>query len=228
MEKIVVQSMTQMAVDLISEAITVGDIKMGEPLTETRLSKQLGISRTPIREALVKLQAEGLVVNRPYRGTSVFTVTKEEFEDLIDFREVIEVAATRKAMKDKGNSVAKAIEEVIIEMKNAVSTNDIRLYLLLDHKLHSTLVELSESSYLIEGYSLISSKMRALRTALGKSQERIFASLKAHEKLLELIEKNDCSQVCELLHVHIQDGKELYSIEPGAELNNDYLQSKEA
>jgi DNA-binding GntR family transcriptional regulator len=220
MQKIERQSMTQLAVDHLRESITLGDIKMGTPLQEASLSKQLGISRTPIREALFKLQAEGLVVNRPYRGTSVFTVTQEELEDLVDFREVIEVAAARKAMNGRMDGVIEAIEEVIAEMKDAVAANDIRRYLLLDHQLHNALVESSGSRCLIDGYSLIASKMKALRTALGQTQERIFASFEAHEELLYLMKAGNCEGLCALLHRHIQDGKELFSTGPGVVFDN--------
>jgi DNA-binding GntR family transcriptional regulator len=220
MKKIERQSMTQMAVDLLRESITLGDIKMGTPLQEASLSKQLGISRTPIREALFKLQAEGLVVNRPYCGTSVFTVTQEELEDLVDFREVIEVAAARKALNGRLDIAIQAVEEVIVEMKDAVAANDIRLYLLLDHKLHKALVESSGSRCLIDGYSLIASKMSALRTALGQTQERIFASFEAHEELLHLVQAGNGEGLCALLHRHIQDGKKLFATEPGVVFDN--------
>ena len=220
MEKIPRQSMTAKAVASLRESIIVGDLKMGAPLQETALSEQLGISRTPIREALFKLQAEGLVVIRPYRGASVFTVTQEELEDFVDFREVIEVAAARKAMDGRVNILVQAVESVMAEMKDAVAANDTRLYLLLDHKLHNALVESSGSRCLIDGYGLIASKMTALRTALGQTRERIVASFQAHETFLNLVRAGDVEGVCAMLHRHIQDGKELFSTGPGVVLDS--------
>ena len=92
---------------------------------------------------------------------------------------------------------------------------------MLDHKLHNVLVESSGSHYLIEGYGLIASKLNALRTALGESQERIFASLEAHEELLSLVQAGNSDGLCALLHRHIQDGKHLYSTGPGVVFDND-------
>ena len=220
MEKIPRQSMTAKAVESLRESIVLGDLKMGAPLQETVLSEQLGISRTPIREALFKLQAEGLVVIRPYRGATVFTVTQEELEDFVDFREVIEVAAARKAMDGRLDILIHAVKKVMAEMKVAVADSDVRLYLLLDHKLHNALVESSGSRCLIDGYGLIASKMNALRTALGQTRERILASFAAHEEFLSLVQAGDVEGVCTLLHRHIQDGKELFSTGPGVILEN--------
>jgi len=223
MQKIPRQSTTAKAVESLRESIIVGDLKMGAPLQETALSEQLGISRTPIREALFKLQAEGLVVIRPYRGASVFTVTREELEDFVDFREVIEVAAARKAMHGRADILIKGVEDVMAEMTDAVAASDIRLYLLLDYKLHNTLVESSGSQCLIDGYALIASKMTALRTALGQTRERIFASYKAHEEFLGLVRAGDVDDVCAMLHEHIQDGKVLFSTGPGVVFNGQDL-----
>lgn len=215
MEKIERQSMTAMAVDRLRESIIVGDLKMGIPLYETALSKQLGISRTPIREALFKLQAEGLVVNRPYRGTSVFTVTNAELDDLVDFREVIELAAVRKAMSNRPDELIAVVEKVMAKMADAVANEDVRAYLKLDHDLHQSIVEVSGSRCLVDGYALIASKLNALRTALAQTRDRILASYEAHQEFLELVRNGAVGEVCKMLRKHIQDGKILFSTGPG-------------
>ncbi len=188
---------------------------MGAPLMETELSEMLGISRTPIREALSKLQSEGLVVVRPYRGTTVFTVTGDELDDLVDYREVIEVAALRRAMDVRREDLLRAVDAVICKMRVAVDNEDLREYLILDQELHNTLVSSSGSRCLMDGYSLIESKMAALRTALAQTTSRILASFDSHEKLLDLIRMKRTDEACALLHLHIQDGKTLFSSGPG-------------
>ncbi len=215
MKKIERQSMTAKAIEILRSSIISGDLKMGAPLMETELSEMLGISRTPIREALSKLQSEGLVVVRPYRGTTVFTVTGDELDDLVDYREVIEVAALRRAMDVRWEDLMRAVDAVICKMRVAVDNKDLREYLILDQELHNTLVCSSGSRCLMDGYGLIESKMAALRTALAQTTSRILASFDSHEKLLELIRMKRTDEACALLHLHIQDGKTLFSSGPG-------------
>ncbi|WP_316860186.1 GntR family transcriptional regulator [uncultured Cohaesibacter sp.] len=215
MKKIERQSMTARAIEILRSSIIAGDLKMGAPLMETELSEMLGISRTPIREALSKLQSEGLVVVRPYRGTTVFTVTGDELVDLVDYREVIEVAALRRAMAFRQKELLIACEDVIKRMKVTVENEDLRAYLILDQELHNTLVCSSGSRCLMDGYSLIEAKMAALRTALAQTTSRILASFDSHEELLELIRKKRTEEACALLQLHVQDGKQLFSSGPG-------------
>ena len=207
--------MTALATERLRESIVYGDIKMGAPLQEKALSEELGISRTPIREALFKLQAEGLVTIRPYRGASVFTVTPEQLQDLVDFRGLLEIAALRKTMAERRKVLSQALENILVQMKNAVVSDDVRQYLLLDHNFHIALIESSGSQCLMDGYGLIASKMTALRTALGQTRERIVSSYGDHEKFYTLFEAGDDAAACDVLSNHIQIGTVLFSSNPG-------------
>ena len=219
MLKIERQSTTHAATESLRQAIISGDLKMGTPLQEEALTRQLGVSRTPIREALFRLQSEGLVTIRPYRGASVFTVTKTELEDMIDFREVIELAAVRKALASNADALVEGVAQVMTEMAVALEQQDTRAYLLLDHRLHSAIVDASDSAHLVDAYRMIAFKMTALRTALGQTRERILASFDAHLELQRLINAGNANGACKMLRRHVQDGKILFSTGPGVLLN---------
>ncbi|HSP74486.1 MAG TPA: GntR family transcriptional regulator, partial [Gaiellaceae bacterium] len=85
------------AADLIRQAIMDGRLRPGQRLTETGLAKDLGISRTPVREALRVLQTEGLVESTPYQGSTVRTYDVEDLDDMYQLRALLEGHAARRA-----------------------------------------------------------------------------------------------------------------------------------
>src|SRR5437667_292375 len=87
------QSLNELAENAIRKAIVEGQLKFGDHLSEVRLSQMLGISKTPVREALLKMRTEGLIESHPKRGTYVFRVRPEDIDALCEVREVLELAA---------------------------------------------------------------------------------------------------------------------------------------
>lgn len=90
-------AMTDRVADIIREAIFQGSLKPEEHLTEERVSVETGVSRGPVREAFVKLEAEGLVVREPYRGARVVGVSRQDLQELFTVREAMEVLAVKLA-----------------------------------------------------------------------------------------------------------------------------------
>jgi DNA-binding GntR family transcriptional regulator len=93
------KSLTDLAHDSIRQLIVGGELAMGAQLSEATLAAQLGISKTPVREALLRLRVDGLIDIQAQRGTFVFSLTPRQVEEICAFREVVEVSAVKLAME---------------------------------------------------------------------------------------------------------------------------------
>ena len=208
-------SMTDQVVGHLREAIVLGDLPMGTALSEVRIASEMGVSRTPVREALQRLSFEGLVVHNAFRDTSVFTVTYDELDRMVDFREIIEGGAIVQAMKTNLSGLRDGVERVIAGMEKAVARRDVRRYLSLDTDLHAVIVAASQNSYLIDANKLVATKMAALRTALSMDIQLIENSWNTHQEIRDLIAAGDPDAAEHRLRRHVRDTKALFVAGPG-------------
>ena len=215
MAKLARTSMTDQVVSHLREAIVLGDLPMGAALSEVRIAGEFGVSRTPVREALQRLSVEGLVVHNAFRDTCVFTVTHDELDRMVDFREIIEGGAVVQAMKANQSGLREGVERVIGEMEKAVERRNVRHYLSLDTDLHAVIVLASENSYLIDANKLVATKMAALRTALSMDIQLIERSWNSHREIRDLIATGDPDAAEQRLRRHVRDTKSIFVAGPG-------------
>lgn len=197
------ESLTEMTVVRLRDAIVTGEFSFGELLSEGRIAAMLGVSKTPVREAFQQLQREGLVEIQPQRGTVVFTPSEDEFEALVDFRTMLEVEALKGAMARSREALAQALVGVVARMRSARERNRIQEYLMLDGLFHETIVAHSGNDYLIDAYAGIASKMAALRTQLGREPELMDKSMREHEAISKAVTAGDMQAVLSVLGEHI-------------------------
>ena len=221
MVKLARTSMTDQVVGHLREAIVLGDLPMGSALSEVRIASEMGVSRTPVREALQRLAVEGLVVHNAFRDTCVFTVTPEELDRMVDFREIVEGGAVVQAMKANPSGLREEVERVIAEMEKAVARRNVRRYLSLDTDLHAVIVAASQNSYLIDANKLVATKMAALRTALSMDIQLIDRSWNSHREIRDLIATGDPEAAEQRLRRHVRDTKPLFVAGPGVMRQDD-------
>src|SRR5436309_2661654 len=130
------QSLNELAENAIRKAIIEGQLKFGDHLSEIRLSQMLGISKTPVREALLKMRTEGLIESHPKRGTYVFRVRPEDIDALCEVREVIELASVRFGIARQRAQLGAGLAAVVARMRKAVDADDFRAYQRLDAEFH--------------------------------------------------------------------------------------------
>jgi DNA-binding GntR family transcriptional regulator len=180
-----------------------GDLKLGQALSETTLAAELGISKTPIREALVRLEAEGLVQILPQRGTFVFPLSEVDAQALSDFRTLLEIEALQIAMRDHAAALVTALKAVLAQMKPSKSQGDSLRYRALDDRFHRAIIEHSNNSYLAAAYEHIAVLVQTLRNRLVIDTRTHGDSLKDHKDLVRLLEKGDVEKASALLKAHI-------------------------
>jgi DNA-binding GntR family transcriptional regulator len=109
---------------IIEKEIVGGAIKPGQRLIETELAENLGTSKSPVREALKRLEGEGIVTLIPRKGYFVRDIDRKSIEDFVDIMIVIEPAIVKNALKQKTDAVCKEIDEIINGMKRTLKKKD--------------------------------------------------------------------------------------------------------
>ncbi len=136
-------SATERVEQYVRQAIYRGTLKPRERLIEEDLACQLKCSRGPVREALLRLERDGLIVTLQRRGTFIRDISPESIEVVFSMRGKLEALCVRYLRQQLGRESEQALRAVLKEMKSAVSQNDDELFLQADMKLHQTIWQLS-------------------------------------------------------------------------------------
>lgn len=197
------KSLFEMAAQYIRRAITKGHLKLGQPISEGALASSLGISKTPVREALAKLKMEGLVHVFPQRGTFVFTLTEKEVIDICEHRYTLESTALTFAFDRNREPFIAAEKETVDGMRSARIVNDEDRYLELDSGFHILFFKYCGNQYLDDAYQLIAARVAAMRTHLSLVPDHTSKSFKEHIDMLQCISDNDVAKALKILNEHI-------------------------
>ena len=175
-------------------------------LDERSLAEQLGVSRTPVREAISRLEQEGLVKNIARRGSFVVRKTKVEIMDMIDVWAALESMAARLATSRATDS------EIANLRKNFASFDDseearahIDEYSETNVKFHQTIIDLGKSPLISQMSNQLFFQMRAIRTSTIKERDRISRSVIDHIRIIEAIEERDSYHAEQLVKDHALD-----------------------
>lgn len=204
------KTLTELAIARIREAIVDGQYGFGEQLSEASLASRLGISKTPVREALLRLQSEGLVEVHPQRGSFVFTLDEEGVRDVCRFREIVETAALAEAMRLDAAGLLSLLERNVQRMAHAQQSHDLAVLPRLDQAFHETLLGCCGNPYLQASYELIAHKIRALRARLPEENDRVGHCQANHARIVEQIRTGDIARSQRLLAAHIRDTLDSY------------------
>lgn len=190
--------------DALRELIEHMDIYHSDPirLDERALAEQLGVSRTPVREAISRLEQEGLVQNIARRGSFVIRKTKLEILDIVDVWAALESMAARLA-------TIRASDEEIAELRKNFTTYDgdearahIDEYSDTNIDFHQTIMKLGKSDLILQMADQLFFHMRAIRTSTIKDRDRVAQSVMDHTRIIEAIEDRDASHAEQLVRDH--------------------------
>lgn len=198
------KSLTEQAVEEIRARIVRGDFELSAPLSESTLAAELGVSKTPVREALLQLRSEGLVSIQPQRGSFVFDISSAEILELGELRETLELAALRLAAERDARGLADALRAIMAKMRLALDRGDVMSYRMLDGDFHRAFFEHAGNRYLLASYLGIAFRIQALRTRLSKNPVLNRSSYRDHESLHQLIRAGRTDEALALLSSHVR------------------------
>ncbi|WP_322044275.1 GntR family transcriptional regulator [Paraburkholderia sp. J67] len=198
------RSLSGVVTERLRDAIMTGELALGEALSEDTLATELGVSRTPIREALSTLQYQGLVTIVPQTGTFVFTATATDVGELCEFRATLEVKAARLAMARHQEAALASLNAAVAEMAQAQKKKDSRAYARADTQFHAAFLDHCDNPYLKSAYLLASGRVSALRTHLaGHVEGEPQRSFDDHHEIIALWKKGDIDRIESVLVQHI-------------------------
>lgn len=188
METLERTGLTGAAVNELREAILEGRLVQGERLSEVNLSTTLGVSRAPVREALLHLEQEGLVVSLPYKGASVVTLSPQDFLELSTLRTALERLAWSRAIERAGEDEVAAMRAIIEEMRVAVETDQKAKLVRLDIDFHDQVFLLADHSRLYTAWQAIKWQVALfLLTRRVKVDDYHSIIVQEHTELLDLL-----------------------------------------
>ena len=206
------KSLKELALEHLRQSIVDGTLKMGQTLSERGISEDLGVSKSPVREALAQLRDEGLVIIEPQKGARVFSLSESEVAQICDFRQAIESAAFELALTRNPDALASEMDQVVKEMTLAQDRGKMNDYLALDTEFHQLIFKHSGNDYLSASYSRFVGKIAALRTHLSSLPQHTQLSFEEHKKLAKAVRNGNMPEIRKLLAEHIDRTREAYSI----------------
>jgi DNA-binding GntR family transcriptional regulator len=190
------------AYQTMREAIQAGTLKPGTRLREVELAEWLGSSRTPVREALNRLQTEGLVVQEPRRGMIIAELDHSMVSELYFMREVLEGTAARLAARHASDVEISMLREIADRDKNFY---DDPVKLAKNNRMfHETLYRAAHNRYLLKTLSLLQESLALLGQTTLSMAGRASAAYEEHNALVSAIERHDADAAEEMSRAHIR------------------------
>jgi DNA-binding GntR family transcriptional regulator len=189
--------------DALEEEIAEGRFPPGERLDETELAQRYGVSRTPIREALMQLAAIGLVVARPRRGTVVASLNGAELVEMFDVMAELEGMAGRIAARrstDQDQAILRATHEACCR---AAETGDADAYYYENEKFHDTIYAASHNTFLYQECTALHRRLKPYRRLQLRVANRLADSFREHAAIVEAITTRDALRAQTLLREHV-------------------------
>lgn len=191
-------------VQRVRQMILEGELPAGTRVPERLLCEQLGISRTPLREAMRALAAEGLVDLAPRRGATVSRMSVADVNDMFEVMEALEALAGELAcnkITDAGIAEVRRLHE---QMVACYERRDRPTYFQFNQRIHEALVRIADNSILSGVYATLSARIRRARYMANHSEERWHEAVAEHELILEALSRRDAKRLSALLKDHLR------------------------
>jgi len=201
MAKIIKENLNTKVYSALKQMITNYRFKPGERINVEQIAKELGVSRTPIWEAIRRLEHEGLVFNSPNKGVFMFTLSTEEALDLIAVRETLESMAAKLAAERIDDRTLNKLEKILEKQKKIVENKDMLAYSQADTDFHAMIYATTGNMFLCEVLENIFSKLRPVAIHVGDFIQGFY---KDHIEILKALKSRDPKKVQECLHRHTQ------------------------
>ena len=208
----------------LRKAILTGQLKPGERLMEVHLANQLGVSRTPIREAIRKLELEGLVIMVPRRGAEVARITEKNLRDVLEVRRALDALSVELACERITREDIDRLCHACQEFEKAVKSEDAAVIAKADVALHDIIVEATGNKRLQQLVNNLSEQMYRYRFVYIKEENQHDTLIAEHREIYESIAGRDKERAAKAASLHIDNQEK--SIIRQIRLENESLLNK--
>lgn len=189
----------------LRQAILTGELKPGERLMEIHLANRLGVSRTPIREAIRKLELEGLVTMIPRRGAEVAQITEKNMLDVLEVRRAVDALCVELACERISEEDTRNLKEACDHFEKAVHSKDAKKIAQADVALHDIIVKATGNNRLIQLVNTLSEQMYRYRYEYIKDATQHGRLIEEHRIIYESIVKKDKETASQAAKMHIDN-----------------------
>ena len=189
----------------LRQAIITGEFAPGERLMEIALANRLGVSRTPVREAIRKLELEGLVVMIPRKGAEVAKITEKDLRDVLEVRSSLEELAAELATERMNEEIKEKLEKALDDFKKAIDSEDNAAIADSDVEFHDIIFEATGNARLIQIISNLREQMYRYRLEYVKDTEYHTVLLNEHRELVKAMFEGKKDEARKIMKKHIDN-----------------------
>ena len=196
----------------LRQAILTGELKPGERLMEIHLANRLGVSRTPIREAIRKLELEGLVTMIPRRGAEVAQITEKSLQDVLEVRRTLDALSVELACERISEEELEQLGVACKKVEEAIAGKDLKKIAQADVAFHDIIVKATRNSRLVQMVNNLSEQMYRYRFEYIKDESKHGSLMDEHRIIFESLKNGDKETACKTAKLHI-DNQEISVME---------------
>lgn len=202
--------------ETLRKAILKGKLKPGERLMELTLANKLGVSRTPIREAIRKLELEGLVVMIPRKGAQVAKITEKDLNDVLEVRRGLEELSISMACERITQKALEELEEASRDFEEAVKGGDVTALAEADVRFHDIIYSATDNRRLNQIVNNLREQMFRYRIEYLKEEDYRQQLVREHNAICKAIREQDFDRAKHLVCLHIDNQQQaiMESIKP--------------
>ena len=193
----------------LREAILRGQLQSGDRLREIHLAQQLGVSRTPVREAIRKLELEGLVLTIPRKGAVVANIAQKDLEDVLEVRCALEELAVRKACRKMTAEQLPLLIKAADTFEECIQSEDLEGAAQADVDFHEVIIEAAQNHRLIEILSDIRSRVYRYRLENLKCKSSHPDLIRQHRMLCDALAQRDEEAAVSVIRGHIESQRDI-------------------
>ncbi len=196
--------------DIIKNMIILREIEPGKKINEEHIAKEIQVSRTPIREALCRLENEGIVTIIPRRGAFVSDLTENNVREILLIREVLEGLVVRLAVENMDAKTLQKLSKAIAKVSSIPEEDrDLINYTRSEVDFHSILLSASNNQMLKNMMEMVNAHLQIIRLRTVVIPERAQKTVKEHQQILKAIEKGDADSAEDLMRKHVRSVREV-------------------
>ena len=189
----------------LRQAILKGELEPGERLMEIQLAERLGVSRTPIREAIRKLELEGLVLMIPRKGAEVAKISARSLRDVLEVRRALEELAIGLACQRMSEEEVGNLQKAQEDFKNAIAEGDAMKIAETDEHYHDVIYEGTQNAKLTQMLNNLREQMYRYRLEYIKDEDKRKILVLEHEKILKTVRERKVAEAKEAVREHIDN-----------------------
>lgn len=189
----------------LRQGILTGELKPGERLMEIHLANKLGVSRTPIREAIRKLELEGLVTMIPRRGAEVAQITEKSMKDVLEVRKVLDTLSVELACERITEEEKDVLKNACADFEDAVKTGDFSMIAKTDVVFHDIIVDATRNIRLSQMVNNLAEQMYRYRFEYIKDASKHDRLVQEHRQICDGITEGDKKKALAAIEAHIDN-----------------------